>query len=124
MREQGLLVPPPARLDPGLALALGQTYLGTGDAVTAIPFLRHAANACTTLIDPYRKVHAELALGDAWRRRKEHDPARAAYQRVLDRWGSRPETSVTVVAARAGLAAIDATEAAEARRAQGGRGKQ
>ncbi len=106
MKTKGLIIPTTARLEPGLALALGQAHLHTGDVDTALGFLEHAGNSCLGLIEPYRSTRALLALGEARRKKGDVDGARAAYQGVVDRWGSTPDHSVTLEAAHAGLAAL------------------
>jgi class 3 adenylate cyclase/tetratricopeptide (TPR) repeat protein len=102
---EGLTVPPPAVLQPGLALAIGQMHLHTGDAKAALPLLEHAATSCAGLLEPLRTTRAWLALGQARAALGDVARARAAFQVVLDRWGDASH-SVTADAARAGLAAL------------------
>jgi tetratricopeptide (TPR) repeat protein len=103
--RDGLTVPPKAVLQPGLALAIGQMHLHTGDAAAALPFLEQAATSCAGVLEPLRMTRAWLALGQARAALGDVAGARAAFQVVLDRWGDASH-SVTADAARRALAGL------------------
>ncbi|MDP2344465.1 MAG: adenylate/guanylate cyclase domain-containing protein [Deltaproteobacteria bacterium] len=109
MKKRGLKVPSTGRLEAGLALAIGQTLLLTGDVHGSMEFLERSANACVDLVDPYRAVRAYWLLGEARGRNGDVDGARIAYKAVVDRWGATADKSVTLEAAQAGLAALTTT---------------
>lgn len=103
LREQGLVVPAHGMLDPGLALALGQTMLLAGQAPEARPMLEFAASSCVGMLEPYRSTRAQLMVGLAREADGDVAGARGAYEVVVKRW---PETSVTAAQARARLNAL------------------
>jgi len=76
----------------------GVVLLRLGDVDRAVTLLDVAARACVAPQDPFRSTHASLWLAEARASRGEHDLARAAAQRVLDRWGAT--TCTTADAAR------------------------
>jgi class 3 adenylate cyclase/tetratricopeptide (TPR) repeat protein len=106
LKEKGLTIPPPTRLEPGLALALGQSAFHAGDVDGALPFLEQAAASCLGLLEPYRSTRMHLLLGQARAKKGDVEGARAAFQVVVDRWGATSDPSVTLDAAKAGLAAL------------------
>lgn len=106
MKARGLRLPTTALLEPGLALAVGQTRLLSGDVKGALPFLEHAGTSCVGLMEPYRSTRALYWLGEGRRRSGDNDGARAAWQQIVGRWGATTDRSVTLDAARAGLAAL------------------
>ena len=108
-KDRGLTVPSTSQLEPGLALALGQAHLLTGDLAKATDFLEQAANSCFDLIEPYRSTRSYLMLADAKRRNGDVAGAKDAYQAVINRWGGSADTSITLQAAQAGIAALPTT---------------
>ncbi len=93
MRREGLQVPPRGVLDPGLALALGQTMLLTGDVAGAAPLLEFASSSCLGMLEPYRSTRAQLMVGRAREAAGDVVGAKRAYQTVLDRWGHAPRSA-------------------------------
>ena len=108
LRREGLRDVPRAVLDPGLALALGQTYLLTGRQEQALPMLEFASSSCTGMLEPFRSTRAQLMVAKAREERDDVDGARAAYGAILQRWGP---PSVTAAAAQARLAALSPSDA-------------
>lgn len=105
-QTQGLTIPPMTRLEPGVALAVGQTYLHSGDVEKALPLLEHAAFSCLALLEPYRSTRTHLALGQARLAKGDVAGARAEFDVVVSRWGAAADPSMTLSAAKAALASL------------------
>jgi serine/threonine-protein kinase len=78
----------------------GHVYLLADRPTEAIPYLRHATNACMGLDNPFEQLHAQLDLGLALEQTGDRAGACAAFGRVLERWGHARPKSVTADAAR------------------------
>jgi serine/threonine-protein kinase len=79
---------------------IGRVLALAGRDAEAIPMLRRGAEACLPLSNPVDFVRTRLALGDALARTGDTAGACAAYQAVVQQWGSAKPRSVTAEAAR------------------------
>jgi tetratricopeptide (TPR) repeat protein len=77
---------------------LGQYFARAGRLEEARRWLASASRACS-YADPLATIQAQLTLGEVEERLGNKDDACLAYGRVLERWGSSPE-SRTAAAAR------------------------
>ncbi len=86
------------REDPG---SLGRIYLLAGNAAEALPLLEEHAKACPFVFgDLLDRTRAWFFLGEARAATGDRLGACAAYDRLLERWGSAKPRSVTAEKAR------------------------
>jgi serine/threonine-protein kinase len=92
--------------NPFFSQGLGAMYAFAGHGAEAIPYLEKAGASCYQLDEVMDLTHDSYALGVAREQTGDLPGARAAYQRVLDRWGGAKPRSVTADKARTRLAAL------------------
>jgi serine/threonine-protein kinase len=83
----------------------GRAYALAGAHAAAIPPLRRIAGGCLALADPVPRTQALLYLGLALEG-TDAEGARAAYKKVIDRWGKATPPSLTAGKARMRLLAL------------------
>ncbi len=91
---------------PAIDLSMGRTYALSGSFAAALPPLRRVASPCLALADPVMRTWAQLYLGIALEGTGDADGARAAYRKVVERWGKPTPKSVTAEKARKRLLAL------------------
>ncbi len=89
-----------------LDLSVGRTYALTGSFAEALVPLRRAASPCNALLDPVPRTWALFYLGMALEGTGDKEGARAAYSKVVERWGKPSPRSVTGEKARKRLLAL------------------
>ncbi|WP_394834909.1 protein kinase [Pendulispora rubella] len=87
-----LPISPPFARDAQVDQAIGRTYLISGDAEKAIPYLRRGAASCNLFEFPFENTWAHLQLGAALEQMGDLPGACAAYDVVLSRWGKEPRS--------------------------------
>ena len=92
---------------PFFSQGLGAMNTFTGHGAEAISYLERAETSCYVLEEVMDLTHDAYALGVAKEQTGDLPGARAAYQKVLDRWGSAKPRSVTAEKARARLRALE-----------------
>ncbi|MGO8996086.1 MAG: protein kinase domain-containing protein [Polyangiaceae bacterium] len=92
---------------PFFSQGLGAMNAFTGHGAEAISYLERAETSCYVLEEVMDLTHDAYALGVAKEQTGDLPGARAAYQKVLDRWGSAKPRSVTAEKARARLRALE-----------------
>jgi tetratricopeptide (TPR) repeat protein len=84
----------------------GRAYALAGAFAKAVPPLRRIASGCLALTDPVPRTQAQLYLGLALEGTGDPDGARAAYRKVVERWGKAVPPSLSAQKARARLLAL------------------
>jgi tetratricopeptide (TPR) repeat protein len=87
-------------------LYTGRAYALAGAHAAAIPPLRRITDGCLALNDPVSRTQALFYLGLALEGSGDFEGARAAYRKLIDRWGKATPASQTAGKARARLLAI------------------
>jgi serine/threonine-protein kinase len=91
---------------PAIDLAAGRTLALAGAFAEALAPLRRVTSSCLVLADPVARTWAELYLGTALEGTGDKEGARAAYGKVVERWGKAKPRSITADKAKKRLAAL------------------
>jgi serine/threonine-protein kinase len=81
-------------------MSAGRAYALAGAFAAAVPPLRRIADGCLVLADPMSRTQAAFYLGLALEGTGDPDGARAAYRKVVERWGKPIPKSITAEKAR------------------------
>ena len=85
---------------------LGVALFHAGRLDEAAPVLEHVDRGCDGLQDPIARTRSLVVLGQLREKRGDVAGARAAYEKVLARWGTARPRSITADEARKRLAAL------------------